>query len=100
MGDLDARRSTPSSSKISIWRGAVSLAGREWAMIGAPVRRWARAAARWTFSTFSVTPGSSAAHLMNAALIVVPWIPSSMSATNRSAIWSGLRETKNGGRWS
>ena len=29
-------RSTPSSSKISICRGAVSLAGREWAMIGAP----------------------------------------------------------------
>ena len=28
--------STPSSSKISIWRGPVLLAGREWAMIGAP----------------------------------------------------------------
>ena len=59
-------------------------------MIGAPVRRLARAAARWTFSTFSVTPGSSAAHLMNAALISVPWIPCSMSATNSSAIWSGV----------
>ena len=49
--------STPSSRKISTCRGPVSLAGREWAMIGAPVRRLARAAARWTFSTFSVTPG-------------------------------------------
>ena len=63
--------STPSSTKISTCRGPVPLAGREWAMIGAPVRRLARAAARCTFSTFSVTPGSSAAHLMNAALISV-----------------------------
>ena len=55
-------------------------------MIGAPVRRLAWAAARWTFSTFSVIPGSSAAHLMNAALIGVSWIDSSMSRTNRSAI--------------
>ncbi len=69
-------------------------------MIGAPVRRQARAAARWTFSTFSVSPGSSAAHLMNAALISVPWIPRSMSAANISAIWSGSRLAKNAGRWS
>ena len=60
--------------------------GPGWAMIGAPVRRLASAAARWTFSTFSVIPGSSAAHLMNAALIGVSWIDSSMSRTNRSAI--------------
>ena len=73
--------STPSSRKISIWRVAVSLAGREWAMIGAPVRMLAWAAARCSFSMFSLTPGSSAAHLMKAALISVPWIPSSMSWT-------------------
>ena len=30
-------RSTPSSSKISTWRGPVATAGIEWAMIGAPV---------------------------------------------------------------
>ncbi len=48
-------------------------------MIGAPVRTLARAAARWTFSTFSVSPGSSAAHLMKAALMSVPWMPCSMS---------------------
>ncbi len=71
--------STPSSRKISICRGPVLLAGREWAMIGAPVRTLARAAARWTFSMFSFTPGSSAAHLMKAALMSVPWMPSSMS---------------------
>jgi hypothetical protein len=41
-------------------------------MIGVPVRTLARAAARCTFSMFSVIPGSSAAHLMNAALISVP----------------------------
>ena len=80
--------------------GPVPLAGREWAMIGAPVWTLAIAAARWTFSTFSVMPGSSAAHLMNAALISVPWIPSSMSATNSSAICSGVRFSKKGGRWS
>jgi hypothetical protein len=34
-------------------------------MIGTPVAFDARAAARWTFSTFSVTPAASAAHLMN-----------------------------------
>ena len=38
--------STPSSSKISICRGPVSLAGREWAMTGVFVRTLARAAAR------------------------------------------------------
>jgi hypothetical protein len=48
-------------------------------MIGAPVRSEARAAARWIFSMFSLTPGSSAAHLMKAALISVPWMPCSMS---------------------
>jgi hypothetical protein len=67
-------------------------------MIGAPVRTLALAAARWTFSMFSFTPGSSAAHLMKAALISVPWIPSSMSCTKRSAIWSGSRLRKNWGR--
>ena len=45
-------------------------------MIGAPVRTLARATARCTFSTFGVTPGSSAAHFRNAALMSVPWIPS------------------------
>jgi len=51
-------------------------------MIGAPVATLARATARWTFSTFGVIPGSSAAHLRNAALISVPWMPSVMSWTN------------------
>ena len=32
-------------------------AGREWAMIGAPVRTLARAAARWTFSIVLVDAG-------------------------------------------
>ena len=72
--------STPSCSKISSCRGPVSLAGREWAMIGLPVCRLARAAARWTFSMFSVSPGSSAAHLMNAAL---PRCPGSRSRCRR-----------------
>ena len=49
---------------------------------------------------FSFTPGSSAATLMNAALISVPWQPFSMSPTNISAIMSASRETKNAGRWS
>ena len=48
-------------------------------MIGAPVCRQARAHARWTFSTFSVTPAASAAHFRNAAFISVPWVPRSMS---------------------
>ena len=69
-------------------------------MIGAPVWTLAIAAARWIFETFSVRPGSSAAHLMKAALMSVPWIPFSMSATNISAICSGLRVRKNCGRWS
>jgi hypothetical protein len=55
-------------------------------MIGRPVCTLARAAARCTFSTFSVTPGSSAATLRNAALISVPWMPRSMSWTKISAI--------------
>ena len=67
-----AAEATEPRKADSIWRGTVSDAGRECAMIGAPVRTLARAAARWTFSMFSVTPGSSAAHLMNAALISVP----------------------------
>ena len=87
-------RSTPSSSKTSTCRGPVSLAGREWAMIGAPVRTLARATARWTFSMFGVTPGSSAAHLRNPALMSVPWIPCSMSWTNRSAMASSSRNRK------
>ncbi len=91
---------TPSSSRISTCRGPVFDAGREWAMIGLPVRFEARAAARWTFSTRSLTPGSSAAHLMNAALISVPWIPCSMSWTNRSAMKSSERFSRNCGRWS
>jgi hypothetical protein len=65
-------RSTPSSSKTSTWCGPVSEAGREWAMIGAPVRTLARAMARCTFSTLGVTPGSSAAHFRKAALMSVP----------------------------
>ena len=40
---------------------------------------------------FGVSPASSAAHLMNAAFASVPWMPSSMSATNSAAIWSSLR---------
>lgn len=63
-------------------------------MIGAPVRTLARAIARCTFSTFGVTPGSSAAHFRNAALMSVPWIPSSMSWTKRSAIASSSRNMK------
>ncbi len=67
-------------------------------MIGLPVRRLARAHARWTFSTFSVTPGSSAAHFRNAALMSVPWMPCSMSCTNASAISSSERLTQLMGR--
>ena len=63
-------------------------------MIGAPVRTLARAMARCTFSTFGVTPGSSAAHLRKAALISVPWMPCSMSWTKRSAIASSSRNMK------
>ena len=63
-------------------------------MIGAPVCTLARATARWTFSMRSVTPGVSAAHLRNAALTSVPWIPCSMSSTNSSAIWSSERFSK------
>ena len=63
---------TPSSRRISTWRGPVPEAGREWAMIGAPVRSDALAAARWIFSIRSLTPGSSAAHLTNAAFTSVP----------------------------
>ena len=48
---------TPSSRKISTCRGPVFEAGREWAMIGAPVWTLARAAARWIFSMRSLTPG-------------------------------------------
>ena len=44
-------------------------------MIGAPVRTLALAAARWVFSMFSVTPGSSAATLMKAAFTSEPWMP-------------------------
>jgi hypothetical protein len=40
-------------------------------MIGVPVWTLARAAALWSFSTDSVTPGWSAAHLMNPALMSV-----------------------------
>ena len=88
VGELDLRfGSTPSSVKIFICSRPVFEAGREWAMIGRPVRSDARAAARWTFSTSGVMPGSSAAHLMKAALMPVPWMPSScsMSCTNASA---------------
>ena len=92
--------STPSSVKTFIWSSPVPLAGREWAMIGRPVCCDARAAARWTFSTFGVSPGSSAAHLMNAALISVPWIPFSISWTKISAIWSSVRFISACGRWS
>lgn len=63
-------------------------------MIEAPVCTLARAAARWTFSTLSVTPAASAAHLMNAALMSVPWIPRSMSAMKCSAITSTSRFSK------
>ena len=83
--------STPSSANTSICLRPVSLFGCEWAMIGRPVCFDARAAARWTFSTFGVTPGSSAAHLMKAALMSVPWMPCSMSWTKISASWSSLR---------
>ncbi len=78
--------STPSSVKIFICSGPVPEAGREWAMIGRPVWFDARAAARWIFSTFGFTPGSSAAHLMKAGLMSVPCIPCSMSWTRISAI--------------
>jgi len=64
------------------------------------VRTLARATARWIFSTFGVIPGSSAAHFRNAAFTSVPWMPTSMSWTKRSAIASGSRERKNGGRCS
>jgi hypothetical protein len=35
---------------------------------------------------FSVTPGSSAATLMNAARASVPWMPCSTSCTNSDAM--------------
>ncbi len=87
-------RSTPSSLKISTWRGPVCTAGIEWAMIGAPVCTLARATARWIFSTCSVTPGASAAHFRKAALMSVPWMPVSMSSTKWSAITSTSRFSK------
>ena len=92
--------STPSSSKIRICSSPVPLAGREWAMIGRPVCMDARAAARWIFSMFGVTPGSSAAHLMKAGLIPVPWIPCSISWTKMAATASSSRLRRNCGRWS
>ena len=92
--------STPSSVKILIWSIPVSDAGREWAMIGRPVCTDARAAARWIFSTLGVTPGWSAAHLMNAGLIPVPWMPFSISWTKIPAIWSSVRLSSGCGRWS
>ena len=92
--------STPSSSKMRICSRPVPLAGREWAMIGRPVCFDARAAARWIFSTFGVTPGSSAAHLMKAALMSVPWMPVSMSWTKISAISSSVRFRSGCGRCS
>ena len=85
---------TPSSRKISTCRGPVFAAGAECAMIGAPVCSEARATARWTFSTFSVTPGRSAAHFRNPALASVPSIPRSMSSTKWSAIASASRFSK------
>ena len=57
-------------------------------VIGAPVARWACAQARSTRSTPGVTPGRSVAHLIAAALIPVPAMPSVMSLTNRSTIGS------------
>ena len=60
-------------------------------MIGLPVCMEARATARWTFSTLGVTPGASAAHLMNAGLMGVPWMPFSSSWTKIAAIPSSSR---------
>jgi hypothetical protein len=75
MGDLHTRGVDPLLGE-NLDLTQCGVAGRrEWAMIGARVRKLARAAARWTFSTSSITPGSSAAHFMNAALISVPWMP-------------------------
>ena len=47
-----------------------------------------------------VTPGSSAAHLMKAALMSVPWMPCSMSWTKISAISSSVRFRSGCGRCS
>ena len=57
-------------------------------VIGAPVARWVWAHARSTRSTPGVMPGRSVAHLMTAALMPVPAMPSVMSRTNRSTIGS------------
>ena len=76
VGDLDPlRRGPPPRAGSRSARGPVSEAGREWAMTGTPVRTLARAAARWSFSTFGVMPGSSAAHLTKAAFAVGPLDP-------------------------
>ena len=69
-------------------------------MIGLPVCCEARAAARWTFSMLGVTPGSSAAHLMNAGLTAVSWMPFSISWTKIAATASSSRFRNGCGRWS
>jgi hypothetical protein len=69
-------------------------------MIGLPVCLDARAAARWSFSMVGVTPGASAAHLMKAALIPVPWIPFSISWTKIAAMASSSRLRRTWGRYS
>ena len=73
------RGSTSSCSKTSMISSPRRVAGCEWAMIGTPVAWLVWATARRTFSTSSVIPGSSTAHLRNAALTSVPWMPSSTS---------------------
>ena len=87
-------RSTPSSLKMRCWLSPCSLAACVCVEIGTPVRRWALATARSTISTPRVTPCSSVATLRMAALMFVPWMPTSMSRTKQSAMWSTPRMAK------
>ena len=89
MGQLDPDGSTPSSPSTRRTSAIVPLPGLLWTITGAPVSPWARATARMTRSTPGVRPWWSMAHLKNAALMSVPWMPSRMSRTNRSTIGSG-----------
>ena len=72
-----------SSSKISTWRGPVLLAGREWAMIGAPVMTLARAAA---VDLLDVLVHAGSSMHTDERLDVGPLDSRSMSAMKNSAI--------------
>ena len=85
MGDCTRAGSTPSCSKISSCRGPVSLAGREWAMIGLPVCTLARGRPVDLLDVLG-QPGLIGGALDERALDLGALDPCSMSETNRSAI--------------